>query len=90
MNIEPNRIAGAGSATAGVRPVEVQRAKPAVGAGLAWNDAPLTVSVTSGHLSAKSVGGAPLADPRRDDPLGRLVDRVMNLQPPPMPEELKD
>ena len=90
MNIETNRFAGTGSATAGSRPVEVQKTKATVGAGLALNDASLTVSVTSRHLSAKAVDGATLADPRRDDPLGRLVDRVMNLPPPPIPEGLKD
>ena len=86
MNIETNRFAGTGSVTAGSRPVEVQ--KTTAGAGHAPN-VPLTVSVTAGHPFAQQVDAATEADLRRDDPLGRLVDRAMNLPPPPIPEGLK-
>ena len=86
MNIEPNRFAGTGAVTAGGRSVEIS--KPTVAAGHAPNG-PLTVSVTAGHPFAQQVDAATEADLRRDDPLGQLVDKVMNLPPPPMPEGLK-
>ena len=86
MNIEPNRFAGTGAVTAGGRSVEIS--KPTVAAGHAPNG-PLTGSVTAGHPFAQQVDAATEADLRRDDPLGQLVDRVMNLPPPPMPERLK-
>ena len=73
--------------TAGGRSVEIP--KPTVAAGRAPNS-PLTVSVTAGHPFAQEVDAATEADLRRDDPLGRLIDGVMNLPPPPIPEELTD
>ena len=72
--------------TAGSIPVEVQKAT--ADAGHAPNG-PLTVSVTAGHPFAQQVDAATEADLRRDDPLGQLVDKVMNLPPPPLPEGLK-
>ena len=86
MNIEPNRFAGTGAVTAGGRSVEIS--KPTVAAGHAPNG-PLTVSVTAGHPFAQQVDAATEADLRRDDPLGQLVDKVMNLPPPPMPVSLR-
>ena len=86
MNIETNRFAGTGSLTAGSRPVEAR--KTTAGAGRAPG-APLTVGFTAGHPFAESVDASTEADMRRDDPLGQLVDRVMNLPPPPMPKELR-
>ena len=86
MNIETNGFAGTGSVTAGGRSVEIS--KPTVAAGHAPNG-PLTVSVTAGHPFAQQVDAATEADLRRDDPLGQLVDRVMNLPPPPLPVPLR-
>lgn len=75
-----------GPVITGSRSAEVQ--KTTAGVGHAPN-APLTVGFTVGHPFAQRVDAATEADMRRDDPLGQLVDRVMNLPPPPMPKELK-
>lgn len=85
MNIETNRFAGTGPVTAGSHPVEVQGAT--VRAGHAPMR-PLTVSIKAGGPFAQRVDAATEADLMRDDPLGQLIDRAMNLPPPPMPGPL--
>ena len=85
MNIETNRYVGTGSVTAGSRPVEPLKITP--GAGREPNPA-LTFGVTAGQPFAQEVDAATKADLRRDDPLGQLIDGVMNLPPPPIPSPL--
>ena len=85
MNIETNRYVGTGSVTAGSRPVETQKTTPGVGHA---PNGPLTFGVTAGQPFAQQVDGVTEADLRLDDPLGQLIDGVMNLPPPPIPSPL--